>query len=246
MFLPQVSPHHGQFARPDKGAGKAIAARLVSLVSARVFALGLVVSMFFPHVAGAAPITIAALGDSLTQGYGLAQGDGLVPRLQQWLRDRGRDVTVINAGVSGDTTAGGLARLGWTIGGGVDALIVALGGNDMLRGIAPQVARANLDRLLARARSRGLPVLLVGLSAPANYGPAYKKAFDAIWPTLAAKYGTLVYPDLLAPLRALDDPAMVVQQYLQADGIHPNARGVKLVVAGLGPQVLNLLERVGK
>jgi len=238
VFLLRFFPRHGLLVRPGTAVVRALAVV--------VLALGLSVFPFFSHVARAAPITIAALGDSLTQGYGLAQGDGLVPRLQKWLRDRGQDVTIVNAGVSGDTTAGGLARLDWTIGAGVDALIVELGGNDMLRGIAPEVARANLDQLLGKARARGLPVLLVGLSAPTNFGPAYKQAFDAIWPALAARHDTLLYPDLLAPLRALGDRAMVMQRYMQADGIHPNARGVTLVVSGLGPQVLRLLERVRK
>lgn len=119
----------------------------------------------------AEPVTIAALGDSLTQGFGLPPEDGLVPQLQRWLEANGAEVTLINAGVSGDTTAGGLARIDWTLTDEVDALIVALGGNDVLRGIAPEAVRANLDGILTKATARDLPVLLVGTEAPQNFGP---------------------------------------------------------------------------
>jgi len=193
--------------------------------------------------ASAAPLTIAALGDSLTQGYGLARGDGLVPQLEGWLRKRGHDVRVLNAGVSGDTTAGGAARIAWTLTPDVGALIVALGGNDILRGIDPAVARANLDRILQTARKNGLPVLLVGLQAPSNYGGTYKAAFDAIYPALARKYDTLLFPDYLAPLTETGARAMVLARYFQADGIHPNAQGVKRIVTRFGPAVEALIAR---
>jgi acyl-CoA thioesterase-1 len=130
-------------------------------------------------------ITVVALGDSLTQGFGLVEEEGFVPQLQAGLQARGNDVVVENHGVSGDTTAGGLARIGWALGDHVDALIVALGGNDLLRGLPPEVSRANLDGILAEAEARGLPVLLIGLQAPGNYGPDYKAAFDAMYPDLA-------------------------------------------------------------
>ena len=135
--------------------------------------------------------TVVALGDSLTAGYGLPTEDGFVPRLQRWLTDHGTAAVLVNAGVSGDTTAGGLARTDWTLTPDVGGLIVTLGGNDLLRGLAPEEARANLDAILAKAQARKLPVLLIGLVAPGNYGPAYKAAFDAIYPDLAAKYATL-------------------------------------------------------
>jgi acyl-CoA thioesterase-1 len=193
--------------------------------------------------AQAEPVTLVALGDSLTQGYGLPPEEGLVPQLQAWLAAQGRDVTVVNAGVSGDTTAGGLARLGWTLTPDVDAIIVTLGGNDLLRGLDPANSRANLDAILKDVTARGLPVLLIGLPAPGNYGPDYKAAFDAIYPELAAQYGALLLPDFFAPLGPASDPAALAA-FMQPDGIHPSAEGVARIVDGMGPTVLELLDRV--
>ncbi len=195
-------------------------------------------------VAWAEPVTVAALGDSLTQGYGLAAEDGFVPQLQRWLDAAGEEVVLINAGVSGDTTAGGLSRIGWTLTEEVDALIVALGGNDLLRGIDPGVARANLEGILAEAAGRGLPVLLVGMDAPSNYGPDYEAAFEAIYPELAGEYGALHHENFLGALAALADREMAVERYMQPDRIHPNAEGVALIVADLGPRVAELAAEV--
>lgn len=199
-------------------------------------------------VFGAAPavadeVTIAALGDSLTQGYGLAHEAGFTRQLEAWLDARGADVTVINAGVSGDTTAGGLARAAWTLTPEVDALIVALGGNDMLRGIDPVAARANLDGILQVAAGKDVPVLLAGMRAPGNYGPDYKGAFDAIYPDLAGEYGAVYHPAFLGPIEDQADRNAALARYMQADGIHPNADGVALIVEGIGPSVLELIER---
>ena len=197
------------------------------------------------EAAASEPVTIAALGDSLTHGYGLPPDQGFVPQLQAWLRDQGLDVTVLNAGVSGDTTAGGLARLDWTLTPEVEALIVELGANDFLRGIDPAAARANLDAILTRAGDAGLPVLLIGLPAPGNYGPDYKQQFDAIWPDLAAKHGTLLVTSFfrgLAPPGA--DPAAERERVMQPDGTHPNAEGVARIVADIGPEVAALVARV--
>ncbi|WP_420818870.1 arylesterase [Oceaniglobus ichthyenteri] len=191
-------------------------------------------------------VTIAALGDSLTQGYGLPQGDGFVPQLEAWIEAEGGDVTIVNAGVSGDTTAGGLARVDWTLTPEVDAMIVALGGNDLLRGIDPAASRANLDGILQKAQERDLPVLLVGMIAPGNYGPEFKAGFDAIYPDLAQTYGTLYAPSFLAALEAFEDRQATVRTYLQPDGIHPNAQGVQLIVEDLGPKVLELMRRVAR
>jgi acyl-CoA thioesterase-1 len=192
------------------------------------------------------PLTLVALGDSLTAGYGLPQEDGFVPQLQAWLTAQGQDVVVVNAAVSGDTTAGGLARLDWSLTPEVDAMIVTLGGNDLLRGIDPAASRANLDAILQGAQARKLPVLLVAMSAPGNYGPEYKRDFDAIYPDLAAQYGALLAPGFFAPLlKEGADPASLAQ-YLQPDGLHPNRDGVARIVEGLGPQVLNLLAAVPK
>ena len=191
-------------------------------------------------------ITIAALGDSLTQGYGLVQDDGFVPQLQDWLAARGHQARLINAGVSGDTTAGGLSRIGWTLTPDVDALIVALGGNDLLRGLPPEASRANLEGILQAAATAGVPVLLVGMEAPGNYGPEFKAAFDAIYPDLAAQYGALHAESFLGPLTqaAEADPRAALASYMQSDGIHPNAAGVALIVEALGPVVESLIAAV--
>lgn len=186
---------------------------------------------------------MVALGDSLTQGYGLPPEEGFVPQLQGWLRDHGADAVVLNAGVSGDTTAGGLARADWALVPQTDALIVELGGNDLLRGLSPAEARANLDAILAKAAARRIPVLLAGMRAPGNYGPDYKAAFNAIYPDLAQQHDALLVPDFLGPLRAALDAGTPQDQLLQADGLHPTAHGVALVVDGLGPQVLELLKK---
>lgn len=185
-------------------------------------------------------VVIAALGDSLTQGYGLPAEQGFVPQLEAWLQARGHEVRLINAGVSGDTTAGGLARIGWTLTPDVQALIVTLGGNDLLRGLPPEAARANLAGILEAAAGAGVEVLLIGMEAPLNYGPDYKAAFDAIYPDLAAEYGTLYVESFLAPVVAAPD----LRAVMQADGIHPNASGVALIVEVLGPAVEALVTRV--
>lgn len=197
----------------------------------------------------AEPVTIVALGDSLTAGYGLAdQNQGFVPVLESWLKAKGHDVVVQNAGVSGDTTAGGLARVGWALGPEADGVIVTLGGNDLLRGIDPAASKANLDGILKEAAARKLPVLLVAMKAPGNFGPDYKAAFDAMYGELAAAYGTLLADDFFAGLRAAGadpaDPASLAA-FMQADGLHPNPEGVKLIVEGLGPKVEELLATVG-
>lgn len=191
-------------------------------------------------------IVVAALGDSLTQGFGLVPEDGFVPQLEQWLNDQGADVRLINAGVSGDTTAGGLSRIDWTLTPEVDALIVALGGNDVLRGLDPGAARANLDGIVKAATEAGLPVMIAGITAPSNYGADYKSDFDAIYPDLAAAYGALLYPDFLSALTAQDDRETALQLYMQGDGIHPNRDGVALIVDDMGPTVLELVSRAAQ
>ncbi|NEY90879.1 arylesterase [Rhodobacteraceae bacterium KMS-5] len=185
----------------------------------------------------AEPLTLVALGDSLTAGYGLPEGQGLVPQLEGWLKAKGAEVAVINAGVSGDTTAGGLSRLDWSLTPEVDALMVTLGGNDMLRGLPPETARANLAAILEAAKAKGLPVLLIGMQAPGNYGAEYKTAFDAIYPDLATAFGATLYPSFFQGLAGGSlDPA-ALRPFLQDDGIHPNAEGVARIVADLGPAV---------
>ena len=201
--------------------------------------------MICAPMAQAEEVVIAALGDSLTQGYGLPQEDGFVPQLQDWLEGEGADVRLINAGVSGDTTAGGLSRVGWTLEPEVDAMIVALGGNDLLRGLDPAQARSNIDGILQAAEAADVEVLLIGMQAPGNFGADYKAQFDAIYPELAKAYGTVYLESFFAGL--VDegmpmDPA-ALRAWFQADGIHPNAEGVARIVEAVGPQVLTLIER---
>lgn len=192
--------------------------------------------------AHAETLKIAALGDSLTAGYGLPLRDGFVPQLQAWLDAQGADVEILNAGVSGDTTAGGLSRTDWTLTPDIDGLLVALGGNDYLRGIDPAVSRKNLHGILTKAQSAGVDTLLVGLSVGGNYGPAYKAAFDLTYTELAAEFIVPLYSDMFAGILAATQTQDRVTDYLQPDGIHPNAQGVAANVAAIGPAVLALID----
>ena len=196
----------------------------------------------FTTSGAAQPITVVALGDSLVQGYGLQPEQGFVPQLENWLQASGEDAEVQNSGVSGDTTAGGLARIEWTLASEPDALIVVLGGNDLLRGILPEHSRENLEGILAAASDRGLPVLLAGHEAPSNYGPEYRDEFEAIYPELAETYGATLYPKFFAALDAEGDRREVRRKYMQDDGIHPNSDGVALIVASVGPFVVELIQ----
>lgn len=205
--------------------------------------LAAILFLAFPVVASGEPVVIAALGDSLTQGYGLARDQGFVPQLEKWLNNNGQEVRIINAGVSGDTTAGGRARVDWTLTPDVQGLIVILGGNDIMRGIDPASSRANIAAILETARGRDLPVLLVGMPAPSNFGPDYKQRFEALYPELAEEYGTLFTANFFTPI--LSDGAKIPpQEYMQADGIHPNAAGVVMIVGGIGPVVQGMVAQL--
>lgn len=199
-----------------------------------------------PATGMADDVVIAALGDSLTQGYGLVQEQGFVPRLQDWLTTEGVNATLVNAGVSGDTTAGGLSRIAWTLTPEVDALIVALGGNDLLRGIDPAVSRANIEGILEAASAAQVEVLLIGMQAPGNYGPEYKQPFDAIYPELATAYGTLYAESFFEGLNVENGDPASVRAFMQPDGIHPNAEGVDRIVGVLGPKVAELAKRADR
>lgn len=190
------------------------------------------------------PVRITALGDSLVQGYGLHQEDGFVPQLEAWLQENGAEVEIANAGVSGDTSAGGAARIDWTLADDPDGLIVLLGGNDLLRGLSASEMKSNLSKILAAAQENGVEVLLIGMKAPNNYGPDYRAAFDAVYPALAKEYGALLHPDAFAGIskEVGGDPA-AAQQFMQDDDIHPNPEGVRLNVAALGPLALELVDR---
>jgi acyl-CoA thioesterase I len=184
-------------------------------------------------------IKILALGDSLTAGYGLPKSEGFTERLQDALRAEGRNVLVINAGVSGDTSSGGHARLDWALADKPDALLLELGANDGLRGMEPKVTRANLDAILDKLTGMGIPVLFAGMRAPPNLGEEYGAEYSAVFTDLAAKYGVVFYPFFLDGVAG--DPALN-----QPDGIHPNPDGVAIVVERILPAVRKVLARVAR
>ncbi len=189
--------------------------------------------------ADAAPPRIVVLGDSLTAGYGLAGDDAFPARLQAALKADGIEARVVNAGVSGDTTAAGLRRLDWALATGADgppaALIVELGANDGLRGLDPKKTEANLDAIVTRAKAQGLKVLLTGMKAPPNYGRDYAAEFDAMFPRLAARHGVPLYPFFL-------DGVAAERSLNQADGLHPTPAGVAVIVERILPYVKRLID----
>jgi acyl-CoA thioesterase-1 len=189
-----------------------------------------------------APIVITMLGDSLTAGYGLPIGEGLTDQLQTALNektDKKINIRIINAGVSGDTTAGGLARFDWSIPSETDALIIALGGNDALRGVPPESSGKNIEAMIIKAHQAGISVLLAGMAAPRNMGEDYVQKFDAIYPYLAGKYDVVFMPFLLEGVAA--DPELN-----QPDLIHPNQEGVTIMVSKLLPHIDRLTHLLGK
>ena len=201
--------------------------------AARLWLLGVLV--LFPHSPASAVTTIVALGDSLTAGYGISDPASAFPQqLERALRAAGIDARVINAGVSGDTTSGGLARLDWSVADNTDLVILELGANDALRGVAPPVTAANLGKMLASLAAKRTPVLLAGMLAPPNLGAEYGRAFGGIFPALADKYRVPLYPFFL-------DGVAAQQQFLQADAMHPNAKGVEVIVEKILPYVLHAL-----
>ena len=185
------------------------------------------------------PVTLVAFGDSLTAGYGLKASESFPAQLQMALEAKGYKVTIVNAGVSGDTTADGLRRFDWAMQPKPDGVILELGANDALRGIDPKVPGANLDKMLAALKSKGIDVLLTGMKAPNNWGPDYAKTFDAIYTDLAAKYGVTLYPFFLDGVAL--DPA-----FSQPDGLHPTASGVAEVVKRIMPDVEALVQRISQ
>lgn len=190
-----------------------------------------------PAGAETEPIVLVALGDSLTAGYGLGPSDGFVPQLQAALSARGHNVMIRNGGVSGDTSSGGLARLDWAVGPETRAVILELGANDMLRGIAPDVTRANLTAIIKRLHAQDIKVMLAGMLAAPNLGEAYAARFNPIYPQLAEQFGLVYYPfflDGVAGQRALN----------LADGIHPTGEGIAVIVDRILPHVERLLAQV--
>ncbi len=196
--------------------------------------------------AAAAEVRLLAFGDSLTQGYGVPEADGFVPQLTAWLAAHGAgDVVVVNGGVSGDTSAGGLARIAWSLDDGIDGVILELGANDMLRGIDPGVTKGNLDGILGVIGERGLPVIVAGIQPPANYPPAYRAAYAPLFRDLAAAHGAIYYPSFFGGLTE-GRTRREMMALLQPDGLHPNAKGVAAIVERIGPVVLTLVAEARK
>jgi acyl-CoA thioesterase I len=204
-----------------------------------IVGLILIVAAIAPASAAAPPVKILALGTSLTQGYGLPPGTELTALLEARLKASGTNAQMINAGVSGDTSADGLSRLDWSLADHPAAAIVELGSNDALRGIDPKQTEKNLTAILAKLQAAHMPVLLLGMRAPRNLGPEYAAEFDPIYPKLAKQFGTLLYPFVL-------DGVALNPKLNQADGIHPNPAGEKIVADRLFPYVQRLVAETAK
>jgi acyl-CoA thioesterase-1 len=199
---------------------------------ALVFNMALI---FDPLIGFARPPEVLAFGDSLTAGLGLSDRQAFPAQLEARLRAEGVEVRIVNAGVSGDTTTDGLARLDWALASKPDYVILALGANDALRGIDPKIVRENLDTMIGKIQATGAKLLLLGMVAPANWGADYQQAFNAIYPDLAKAHDVPLYPFILEGVAM--DPVLN-----QADGIHPNERGVAVMVDHIAPLVTKLLE----
>lgn len=210
-----------------------LAALLTALSLA--FSLGAAAAQTAPAAETQRPIEVVAFGDSLSAGFGVGPGESFPEQLQVALAAKGYSVAVANAGVSGDTTTGGLARLDWSVPDTTQLVIVELGANDALRGIAPAISERNLDAILKRLQERKIPVLLAGMVAPPNMGPDYAAAFNPIYPKLAERYKVPLYPFFL-------DGSAGDASLTQADGMHPNPKGVAVIVERILPAVSQALD----
>lgn len=199
----------------------------------RFFAAAALMLLLFGG-AHAGPVEIVGFGDSLMAGYGLGPGEGFTDRLAAALKAEGVEATVVNAGVSGDTSSGGLGRLDWSVPETADLVILELGANDMLRGIPPEITRANLDQMIVKLKGRGVTVILAGMRAAPSMGPEFQAAFDPIYPELAARHGVALDPFFLDGVAANPD-------LLLEDGLHPNAKGIDVMVARILPLVGSVL-----
>ena len=211
-----------------------MAAGVFNAVSSRAFVAAALCLMTGGTPAAAHVPVILDFGDSLTAGYGLAPEQSFPARLEVALRRQGIEVRVVNGGVSGETTAGGLARLDWALAEKPDFVILALGANDALRGIDPATVRDNLDKMIRKIEANGAKVLLVGMLAPPNWGAEYENAFDRIFPELAKVHDVQLYPFLL-------EGVAMKPELNQPDGLHPNERGVAVLVDRFAPVVARLL-----
>lgn len=199
--------------------------------------LALAASLLLAAAASAEPLRILAFGDSLSAGLALAADDAFPAQLERRLRADGFDAVVVNAAVSGDTTTGGLSRLGFALGDGADLVILELGANDMLRGANPEITRANLTKMIEKSVARGARVLLAGMLASGNFGPEYKREFDAVFPDLAKRHGLPLYRFFLEGVAG--NAAMVLP-----DGLHPSPAGVARIVEGIAPLVEKSLDEL--
>jgi acyl-CoA thioesterase I len=196
-------------------------------------------SGFAPSARAAEPLRILAFGDSLTAGYGLPQGDTLPTQLADALAKMGRPASVINAGVSGDTSADGVSRIDWSLAEKPQVMVLALGANDMLRGLDPSTTRANLEAIIAKAEAAKVTILLAGMLAPPNLGADYKARFDAIYPDLAKAHNLIFMPFLLQDVAQVSD-------LNQADGMHPSGKGVAIIVRNMLPYLTEAMDRAEK
>jgi acyl-CoA thioesterase-1 len=227
-------------ASPETPARATLFGRSYRALSLRFQALpvGLILVLAFGAVPSPAePSRVIAFGDSLSAGFLLPADAAFPAQLERRLRADGFDAKVVNAGVSGDTTAGGLSRIGFTLGEGADLVILELGANDMLRGFDPKVTQGNLEKIIAQIEARGSAIVLAGMRASGNFGPDYKARFDAVFPDLAESHKLPLYPFVLEGVAG--DKALVL-----ADGLHPNAEGVARIVTGIAPVVEENLARV--
>lgn len=210
---------------------------LAPIVLALIVLQGALAPVHVATAGAAEPIRILAFGDSLTAGYGLAEQDTLPTRLADALNKMGRPVTMINGGVSGDTTADGVSRLDWALADQPQIMILALGANDMLRGIDPKTTRANLETIIRRTKAAGVEIVLAGMLAPPNLGAEYKSAYDAVYSDLAKAHNLLFMPFLLQDVA--QDSVLN-----QADGVHPNGDGVAIIVRNLLPYVTQAMDKL--
>lgn len=214
---------------------------LFSVVSKTIILL----FVFFSFAHADSQIRILMLGDSLTQGYGLEEKKGLVPKLQNWLSTNNVEVLLINGGVSGDTTLGGFERLDWLLTPNINGVVVALGGNDLLRGFDPKFTKNNLQAIFKNLKSKGINSVIVGTISPINYGPQFKKEYDAIYPSLAREYNLFYIDSLFSPL--IDKKTQEISvNLLQADGIHPNEKGVEAIVKYIGPVIKDFTDSLSQ
>jgi acyl-CoA thioesterase-1 len=201
------------------------------------FTVILMATLGAARLAAAEPVQLVGFGDSLMAGYQLPQEDALPAQLQRALVAKGHDVVITNAGVSGDTTSGGLSRVDWSVPDGTDGVILELGANDALRGIPPDQSEKNLDQIISRLKARGIPILLVGVLAPPNMGAQYGETFNAIYPRLAAKHALPLYPFIL-------DGVITERSLLLEDGMHPNTKGLAVMAQRMLPLAEELVKSV--